>query len=98
MTDQQREKMKIQEAKRLSNRLKLQLRTVSRVLDVKPNTISESLGFSRTTLTNWLGGLIKDDDAKVAIAIREWLGRESGMRIGAAIQCCHANNCWMMIT
>ena len=81
LTDQQRGKMKIQEAKRLSNRLKLQLRTVSRVLDVKPNTISESLGFSRTTLTNWLGGLIKDEDAKVAIAIREWLGREKHQRI-----------------
>ena len=38
--------------------------------------ISESLGFSRTTLTNWLSGQLRDTEGRVAEAVAEWIGEQ----------------------
>ena len=38
--------------------------------------ISESLGFSRTTLTNWLSGQLRDTEGRVAEAVAEWISEQ----------------------
>ena len=57
-------------------RLKNQIRLVLGRKQVHPDVVSESLGFSGSTLRNWLGGLVRDKQCKVERIMYNWIERD----------------------
>jgi len=63
--------------------LKNDFRGVLKEMQLRPEPVSEILGFSRTTLTNWLSGQLRDGDGRVSQRVQLWVeqAREAGMQV-----------------
>ena len=55
--------------------LKNDFRLVLKEMRLRPEPVSEMLGFSKTTLTNWLSGQLRDVDGRVTQRVQLWVSQ-----------------------